>query len=80
MLSKVTQNVVLLGITAVVCYIALVSLSNSHSLLGLIALLASLAVLAMLGLILAGNLAGPSGWRSLGNSMKEPKDWWDRLL
>ena len=74
------STVALLGITAVICYIALVSLSNSQSLLGLIALLASLAALAVLALILAGHLPGASSWRSLGNSMKDRRDWWDRLL
>ena len=80
MLTVVTQAVTLLGITAVICYVALVSLSNSQSILGLIALLASLAALALLGLMLAGNLPRSSRWRGLGDSVRERRDWWDRLL
>ncbi len=75
-MTTVAVVAALLGITGVLCYVAVVSLSNSHTWLGLIALLAAILALVKIGSILATNLPGQKPPRT---SSRETR-WWERLL
>lgn len=77
-MSTVAQLAALLGITAVLCYVAVVSLSNSHTWLGLLALLAAIAALVKIGTMLASNLPDQKAVKPGGH--EGASRWWDRLL
>ena len=78
-MSTAAQLAALLGITAVLCYVAVVSLSNSHTWLGLLALLAAIAALVKLGTILASNLPGGNRLQARPRNRSSSR-WWDGFL
>jgi len=77
--STVAQLAALLGITAVLCYVAVVSLSNSYTWLGLMALLAAIAALVTIGAILASNMAS-AGRLNDAEPRARKNNRWDGLL
>jgi membrane protein implicated in regulation of membrane protease activity len=76
--STLAAILVVLGITAVLCYVAIVSLSDIDTLLGMIAFVAVVWALAWIASILAARMQNGQTMQEL--QQKRRSGWWDRLL